>query len=107
MPLRQRISEKGRRSRHPYARTAAGGRRDNHIGSIVGPRGKDLVCDIFTPHNASGLVRPIRNYSENRGIKRIEARCISQGNKLTSALCAAVLAAASREALADTALCAR
>ena len=71
-PLRQQIGKKGRRSRHPYARTTAVRWRNYGIGAIVGPCREDLVRDEFTPHNAGGLLWAIRDCCENRGMKRIK-----------------------------------
>jgi len=74
-PLGQQIGKKCRRSRHPHTWTAAARWLDYGIGTIVGARGEDLVRDKFTPHDAGGLLWPIGDSSENRGMKCIEGGC--------------------------------
>src|SRR5206468_1776044 len=77
-PLRQSIRKKRRRSRNPHARTAATWRRHGCVPTIVGSRYQDLARDVLTPHDAGGLLWAIRDSGENRGMKRIERRCISR-----------------------------
>src|SRR5207249_11063155 len=72
-PLRQQIWSKGRRSRHPHPRTATARWLDYGSGTIVDARGENLVRHEFTPHDAGGLLWPIGDCGENRGVKRIEA----------------------------------
>src|SRR5207247_10448343 len=74
---RERRKERRRRW-HPHAWTAATGRWDDCIVTIVGPRCENLVRDEFPPRNAGRLLWPIRNAGENRGVKRVEAGSASR-----------------------------
>src|SRR6266487_1654220 len=77
-PLRQQIRKKRRRSRHPHVRTTPSRWRDNGAGTIIRARGQDLVRDKFTPHDTGSLLRSVWDCSENRCVKRIEARYASR-----------------------------
>ena len=76
-PLRQQIGKKRRRSWYPNTRTTAARWLNDGIGTIIRPRREDLGRDEFAPRNAICLLWTVWNSSENRGVKRIEGRCVA------------------------------
>src|SRR5439155_10323575 len=105
-PLRQQIGKKRRRRRDPHAGTAAAGGGTTALEPSLA-RAARIWFATNSPHEIPAV------FCGPSGIPARIAACsaskvdILAGNKLTRAWCAAALAAASRDALAGTALSTR